>query len=100
MRIAPPDTIADGARTPSASPLTFAMIRRHVDEMTAVPDAALIEAMRFAWERTKLVVEPTGVLGLAALLTGRVEARGKRVGVILSGGNVDLAQAARWFAAG
>lgn len=100
VRIPAPDTIADGARTRSASPLTFELIRRHVDDMVSVPDAALIEAMRFAWERMKLVVEPTGVLGLAALLTGRVSAEGKRVGVILSGGNVDLAQAAGWFARG
>jgi threonine dehydratase len=97
VRIAPPDTIADGARTPSLGPLTFEMIRRHVDEMTSVPDQALIEAMRFVWERMKLVVEPTGVLGLAALLSGKVEARGQRVGIILSGGNVDLAKVGEWF---
>jgi threonine dehydratase len=97
VRIETPDTIADGARTRSASPLTFELIRRHVDEMTTVPDAALIEAMRFCWERMKLVVEPTGVLGLAALLTGRVRAEGRRVGVILSGGNVDLARTGEWF---
>jgi threonine dehydratase len=97
-RVDHPDTIADGARTPSLSPLTLAVIRRHAHDVVTVPDAALIEAMRFVWERLKLVVEPTAVLGLAALLTGRVEARGRRVGVILSGGNVDLAQAGRWFA--
>jgi threonine dehydratase len=97
VRIAPPTTIADGARTPSVSPLTFSLLRGLVDEMTCVPDAALIEAMRFVWERMKLVVEPTGVLALAALLTGRVRAGGKRVGVILSGGNVDLERAAEWF---
>jgi len=97
VRIAPPDTIADGARTPCVGPLTFEMIRRHVAEMTSVPDAALVEAMRFVWERMKLVVEPTGVLGLAALLSGRVRAEGKRVGVILSGGNVDLARTGEWF---
>ncbi len=97
VRIAPPETIADGARTPCVGPLTFEMIRRHVDEMTSVPDAALIEAMRFVWERMKLVVEPTGVLGLAALLGGRVDARGQRVGVILSGGNVDLERVGEWF---
>mgnify|MGYP001038366682 FL=1 len=100
VRIAPPDTIADGARTRCLSPLTFEMMRRHVDDMVCVPDAALIEAMRFAWERMKLVVEPTGVLGLAALLTGRVRTPGGRVGVVLSGGNVDLARAAGWFATG
>jgi threonine dehydratase len=92
-----PDTIADGARTPSLGHLTFEFIRRHVDDMTTASDEELIEAMRFMWERMKLVVEPTGVLGLAALMAGRVAARGHRVGVILSGGNVDLAQAARWF---
>ncbi len=97
VTIAPPVTIADGARTPCVGPLTLEMMRRHVGEMTTVPDAALIEAMRFVWERMKLVVEPTGVLGLAALLTGQVRAEGKRVGVILSGGNVDLARAGEWF---
>jgi len=54
--------------------------------------------MRFLWERVKLVVEPTGALAVAALMTGRVKLPGQRVGVILSGGNVDLAQAAAWFA--
>jgi threonine dehydratase len=93
-----PDTIADGARTPSLGVLTLDVIRHHVADMTTVPDTALIEAMRFTWERMKLVTEPTGVLGLAALLAGRVEAKGKRVGIIVSGGNVDLAAAARWFA--
>ncbi len=93
----PPDTIADGARTPSLSPLTFELIRRYVSDMTTVPDTALIEAMRFTWEHMKLVTEPTGVLALAALQSGRVPATGLRVGVILSGGNVDLAQAGNWF---
>jgi threonine dehydratase len=65
--------------------------------MTSVPDLELVRAMRFMWERMKLVVEPTGVLGLAALLSGRVRAPGARVGVILSGGNVDLVQALEWF---
>jgi threonine dehydratase len=97
VRIAPPVTIADGARTPSVGPLTFEMMRRHVDEMTTVPDRALIETMRFVWERMKLVVEPTGVLGLAALFSGKVRAEGRRVGVILSGGNVELARVGEWF---
>jgi threo-3-hydroxy-L-aspartate ammonia-lyase len=97
VRIAPPVTIADGARTPSVGPLTFEMMRRHVDGLTTVPDRALIETMRFVWERVKLVVEPTGVLGLAALLDGRIRADGQRVGVILSGGNVELARVGEWF---
>ena len=99
-RIERPDTIADGARTPSLGVITFEIIRRYVSDMTSVPDQALIEAMRFVWERMKLVVEPTGVLGLAALTSGRVKLPGMRVGVILSGGNADPAQAATWFAAG
>jgi threonine dehydratase len=98
QRVENPRTIADGARTPSLGALTFEFVRRHVDDMTTATDDELIDAMRFVWERMKLVVEPTGVLGLAALFAGRVEARGRRVGVIISGGNVDLAQALRWFA--
>lgn len=94
---APPDTIADGARTTSVGELPFAIMRRHVHAMTCVSDAALIEAMRFVWERIKLVVEPTGVLGLAALRSGALAAPGARIGVILSGGNVDPAQARVWF---
>ena len=93
-RIDHPDTIADGARTPSLGVLTFELIRRYVSDMTAVPDAALVDAMRRIWERMKLVVEPTGALGLAALTCGAVRLDGLKVGVMLSGGNVDLAQAA------
>ena len=92
------ETIADGARTPSLGALTFELIRRSVDGVIAVDDAALVRAMRFVWERMKLIVEPTGVLGLAALLEGAVPARGLRVGVILSGGNVDPGLALRWLA--
>ena len=98
MKVENPDTIADGARTPSLGNLTFELIRRAVDDMVSVEDIELKRAMRFVWERMKLIVEPTGVLGLAALMSGAVEARGKRVGVIVSGGNVDPAQAVRWFA--
>jgi len=73
------------------------VIRRHVADMVSVPDEALVRAMRFVWERMKLVVEPTGVLGLAALLEGRVACAGQRAGVILSGGNVELAAALELF---
>lgn len=96
-RVEKPDTIADGARTPSLGTLTFPLIQRYVSNIVSVADADLVRAMRFMWERTKLVVEPTGVLGLAALLSGRVKAEGRRVGVILSGGNVDLAWALELF---
>jgi threonine dehydratase len=97
VRVERPDTIADGARTPSLGPLTFGLIRRYVDDVVTVADADLVRAMRFVWERMKLVVEPTGVLGLAALLSGRVSLSGGRAGVVLSGGNVDLEAAADLF---
>ncbi|MCZ6726792.1 MAG: threo-3-hydroxy-L-aspartate ammonia-lyase [Acidobacteria bacterium] len=83
-----PPTIADGTRTESLGKLTFELIRQHVDAMRTVSEEAIIEATRFLFFRTKLVVEPSGALGVAELLSGAVEARG-RVGVILSGGNVD-----------
>jgi len=98
-RVPVPDTICDGARTQQVSELTLALIRRYASELVTADDAQVIRAMRFLWERVKLVVEPTGALAVAALLSDRVHLQGKRVGVILSGGNVDLAQAARWFAA-
>ena len=94
-----PRTIADGARTPSLGRYTFPLVLENVDDMVTVADDELIDAMRFVWERMKLVVEPTGALGLAAARAGRVDVRGRRVGVILSGGNVDLRQAAEWFSA-
>jgi threonine dehydratase len=97
VRVDEPRTIADGARTPMVGVLNFEVMRRHVHDMVAVPDEALVRAMRFVWERMKLVVEPTGVLGLAALMEGVVTAPGARVGVMLSGGNVDLTRAAEWF---
>ena len=94
-----PQTIADGARTPSLGLLNFAVIKESVADMVSVEDNELIEALRFAWERLKLVVEPTGVLGLAALLCGRIEVpAGSRVGVIVTGGNVDVAKVAQWIA--
>ena len=92
-----PRTIADGARTPSLGQLTFPLVRANVDDMVTVPDDALVHTMRFLWERMKLVVEPTGALGLAAALRGKVPVAGKRVGVILSGGNVDLVAALELF---
>jgi threonine dehydratase len=97
MRVEHPDTIADGARTPSLGVLTFELIRRAVDDIVSVPDVELKRAMRLVWERMKLIVEPTGVLGLAALTSGVVRAEGRRVGVILSGGNVDPALALGWI---
>lgn len=90
-----PQTIADGARTPSLGHLTFAIIRDLVSDMVSVTDEAIVRAMLPLWERMKLVVEPTGALGLAAVLEGEVDVRGLRVGVILSGGNVDIGAVGR-----
>jgi len=92
-----PETIADGARTPSLGELTFPLIRQNVDEMMTVSDEDLIRTMQFTWSRMKLIVEPTGVLGLAALFRHRHPVTGRKVGVILSGGNVDILTAGRWF---
>ena len=94
-----PDTIADGARTGSLGNLTFPLVRQYVDEMMTVSDDDLVRTMHFVWTRMKLIVEPTGVLGLAAVFNHRYKLEGKKVGVILSGGNVDLAAAVRWFEA-
>jgi threonine dehydratase len=92
-----PDTIADGLRT-ALGPLTFEILRRHLDGIVTVSEDAIIRAMRLLWERAKLVVEPSGAVPLAALLEKRAEIRGARIGVILSGGNVDL-DALPWMSA-
>ena len=91
-----PRTIADGARTPSLGKVTFPLVRQHVDDMVTVSDDDILQTMRFLWERMKLVVEPTGALGLAAAWRGAVDVAGKRVGVIVSGGNVDLTAGIAW----
>ena len=90
-----PDTIADGARTASLGQLTFPMVLSLVHDMTTVNDAALMRTMRYLMERMKIVVEPTGALGAAGLLERGRDLAGQRVGVILSGGNIDLALLAR-----
>lgn len=92
-----PQTIADGARTPSLGALTFAIIQKHVAEMLTASDDDLVRTMRFLWERMKIVVEPTGTLGLAPLFNGHLKLSRRRVGVILSGGNVDLQRACALF---
>lgn len=83
-----PPTIADGTRTPSLGQITFPLVLRFVEDMNTVSEEAIQEAVRVLFYRMKLVVEPSGALGLAALLSGRTRAEG-RVGVILSGGNID-----------
>lgn len=85
-----PDTIADGARTPSLGTLTFPIIQTHVDAMETVSDAQLVSTMRWLWTRLKVVVEPTGALAAAYVMHHPEQFAGKRVGVMLSGGNVDL----------
>jgi threonine dehydratase len=83
------DTVADGLRT-SLGELTFAIIQKHVAQIVTVSEADIVAAMRVVWERMKIVVEPSGVVPLAALLSRRINLAGQRVGIILSGGNVDL----------
>lgn len=97
VTIAVPKTIADGAQTTRVGNLTFPIIQRLVDRIVTVSDQQLIRSMRFFAQRMKLVVEPTGCLAAAAVLEQIVDVKGARVGVILSGGNVDLAQYGRWL---
>lgn len=92
VHIDTPRTIADGAQTQHSGNLTFPVIQRLVHRVETVSDEQLVRSMRFFAERMKMVVEPTGCLGAAALLEGVVKAHGKRVGVIISGGNLDLAK--------
>lgn len=84
-----PDTIADGLRT-SLGSKTFPIILEHVSDIITVSETSIIQATRLIWERMKILVEPSSAVTLAALLKGIPEAKGKRVGIILSGGNVDL----------
>jgi threonine dehydratase len=92
VHIDTPDTIADGAQTQHLGRLTFPVLQRHVDDVRTVGDGELVEAMRFFASRMKIVVEPTGCLAAAAAFGGGLDLSGRRVGVILSGGNVDLAR--------
>ena len=97
VHIDTPKTIADGAQTQHLGAYTFAIIRRDVTDILTASDAQLVDAMRFFAERMKLIVEPTGCLGLAAARTMGAELKGRRVGVIISGGNVDLARLCTLF---
>ncbi len=90
VRIDVPRTIADGAQTQALGARTFEVIRRLVTDIVTVPDAALLECMRFFAARMKMIVEPTGCLGFAAARAAARELAGQRVGVIVSGGNIDL----------
>ena len=92
VHIDTPKTIADGAQTQHLGNLTFPIIRRDVDDILTASDAELVESMRFMAERMKLVVEPTGCLGFAAARRLADQFKGKRIGVLISGGNVDIAR--------
>jgi threonine dehydratase len=85
-----PRTIADGLQTQAPGDLTFAAVRAHHGTIVTVSDDDLRAAMRFAFERLKLVIEPSGAAGIAAVLTGKVDLAGKRAGIVISGGNVDV----------
>jgi len=90
VRIETPRTIADGAQTTAPGPLTFGIIQRLVQDVVTVTDLQLISTMKFFASRMKLLVEPTGCLAAAAALEQVVPTRGRRVGILVSGGNVDL----------
>jgi threonine dehydratase len=98
LRIAVPRTIADGQQAETPGELTFAINRALVDAVELVSDAEIVAAMRFAFDRLKVVLEPSGASALAALLAGRVRLPGRRVGVVLSGGNVGAGRFAQLLA--
>lgn len=91
VTIDPPTTIADGIRTTAPGQLTFPIIQHYVEQILVVPDTAVLKTMLFLLMRMKLVVEPTGAVGLAAVMTGLLPPTCQRIGVIISGGNVDPA---------
>jgi len=100
VHIATPKTIADGAQTQHLGNHTFPLIQQLVDDIVTVSDAELVEAMMFFASRMKLVVEPTGCLAAAAVFAGKIDVTGMRVGIILSGGNIDLVRFAELVVSG
>ena len=92
VKIATPVTIADGAQTPMVGAITFEIIKALVDDIHTVTDAQLVQSMRFYAERMKMIVEPTGCLSLAAAMKASESLKGKKVGVVVSGGNIDMAR--------
>ena len=97
VEVAAPRTIADGQQLGVLGQFPFEVISRLVDEGVAVTDAEIVEAMAFLFDRMKLVVEPSGAIALAAVLSGKVDVAGKRVGVIVSGGNLGIDRAVELF---
>lgn len=100
IRIETPKTIADGAQTQYLGNYTFPVLQAHAKDILTVSDAELVQAMRFFAERMKMVAEPTGCLAAAAVFSKKFDAAGKRIGVVISGGNVDLAQYAAFLKGG
>ena len=95
VKIDVPNTIADGARTQAPGDITFPLVQRYVDDMLTVTDDELLAAMFYLWEKIKVIVEPTGALAFASLFSKKASfTKSQKVGVVLSGGNVDLAWAA------
>ncbi|ENT3300507.1 threo-3-hydroxy-L-aspartate ammonia-lyase [Acinetobacter baumannii] len=99
VHIDTPPTIADGAQTQYLGKLTFPIIQQKVDDILTVTDEELINAMKFFAERMKMVVEPTGCLGFAAARNLKDELKGKHIGIIISGGNVDISKYAEFLSA-
>ena len=95
VKIATPQTIADAAQSRNVGVHTFPVLQRHVEAVLTVSDAELVQAMAWLAQTMKLVAEPTGCLALAAVLTGKLDVRGLRVGIVLSGGNIDLPRYAK-----
>jgi threonine dehydratase len=96
-----PKTIADGLRT-SLGPRPFSVIHKHVDAIVTATESEILDAMRFVWERFKIIIEPSSAVAVAPVLNGSLPIRGLRVGIIITGGNVDLdplfqALAAKWL---
>lgn len=98
VHIDTPKTIADGAQTQQLGNYTFQIIQQNVNDILTVSDAELITSMKFIAERMKIVVEPTGCLGFAAARARKAELRGKKVGIIISGGNVDISRYSEFLA--
>lgn len=98
VHIDTPKTIADGAQTQHLGQHTFPLIQKHVNDILTVSDDELIAAMKFIAERMKMVVEPTGCLGFAAVRARKADLRGKKIGIIISGGNVDISRYSEFLA--
>jgi len=85
-----PDTIADGLRTAKLSEKTFGIIKKYVHDIITVTEEEIIEAMRIVWERMKIIIEPSSAVAVAPVISGKIDAQNRNIGIIISGGNVDL----------